>query len=298
MSNEVAEKRTEVEFKPAQLRLVNKAQLMEWATGIRNQYKKMENLRSTPETLKGDTAVLKDLNSKRKDLENARLEIQREFKKPLDEFNADVKDAVAIIDEAIEPIKTAVDDEEARQREEKRQEIIGVAKEIFDQYEVDINDLEFNKRWLNKTFKEKQREQEIIDQAMVLRASKAELARNAEAVQNLALNRQLEPEAFIQQIYNDIPLAKVMQNVDQAAKQAEERKERDERLEIARKAQEEAQMKARTTTVGDKRIDNETGEVVEEFRSFRFTAKLSMKQAKSLKFFLDEHRIDYEVEGV
>ena len=236
MSNELVQMETQVNFKPAELSLTNKDEIIAKAVAIRDKFKK-DNLISTPETLAGDKEVLKDLKGKRKELDNARLEVQREYKKPLNAFEADIKEALAIIDEAIKPIKTAVDDEEARQKEEKRQQIIEGAKVIFDQYEVDIDDLEFDKRWFNKTFKEKQREQDIIEQAMALRAKKDELATNAAAIEKLTLGRSLDPEPFIQQLYNNISLASVMENIDEADKQAKARKDRDERLKIAREAQ-------------------------------------------------------------
>lgn len=297
MSNELVQMETQVNFKPAELSLTNKDEIIAKAVAIRDKFKK-DNLISTPETLAGDKEVLKDLKGKRKELDNARLEVQREYKKPLNAFEADIKEALGIIDEAVLPINKAVKDEEARQKEERHQAILVVATEIFEQYDVSIDELEFNEKWLNKTYQKSKREQEIIEQAMALRAKKDELATNAAAVKKLALGRSLDPEPFIQQLYNNISLANVMENIDEADKQAKARKDRDERLRIAREVQERAQREAKTTTVGDKRIDNETGEVIEEFKTFRFKAKLSVKQAKSLKLFFNDHGIDFEVEGV
>lgn len=297
MSNELVQMETQVNFKPAELSLTNKDEIIAKAVAIRDKFKK-DNLISTPETLAGDKEVLKDLKGKRKELDNARLEVQREYKKPLNAFEADIKEALGIIDEAVLPINKAVKDEEARQKEERHQAILVVATEIFEQYDVSIDELEFNEKWLNKTYQKSKREQEIIEQAMALRAKQDELATNAAAVEKLALGRNLDPEPFIQQLYNNISLASVMENIDEADKKAKARKDRDERLKISREAQEKAQREAKTTTVGDKCIDKETGEVVEEFKTFRFKAKLSVKQAKSLKLFLDEHEIEYEVEGV
>jgi hypothetical protein len=151
---------------------------------------------------------------------------------------------------------------------------------------------------LNKTYQKTKRENEIIAQAVQLRKQKDQLAKDAEAVNNLAGGRNLDPERFIQQLQNGIPLADVTQNIDAAAKQAEQRKEQQERLEIARKAQEQAELEAKTKKVGNKRVDKTTGEVVDEYRTFRFTAKVNIKQAKALVEFLKNNGIEYETEAV
>ncbi|TLQ05442.1 DUF1351 domain-containing protein [Pediococcus stilesii] len=297
MSNEVAERRTEIEFQPATLKLTNKAQLVDWATEIRDKFKK-ENLISTPESLAGDKSVLSDLKGKYKELDEARLEVQREFKKPLDSFNGDVKEALKIINEAITPIDTVIKNEELREKEERRNNVLEIAKQIFSEYDVDLSKLEFNEKWANKTYGIGKRKDEITEQAVRLAKEKETLIKNSEAIQKLALDRKLEPEGFVQQLYNGVSMASVIENINRAEKDMKDRIERNKRLEVARKAQEKVQREAKTTKVGDKRIDNETGEVVEEFKTFRFTAKLSIAQAKQLKRFFDEHEIDFSAEVV
>ena len=270
---------------------------MDRAKEIRDQFK-MDNPVITSENLAGNKLVLRDLKKQKKLLDEARLKVKREYNKPLEEFTSDIKKAQSIIDEAINPLETAVNDVEEKQKQERKQRIMDVATQIFDQYEVDIDELEFDKHWLNKTYQKTKRENEIIAQAVELRKQKDQLAKDAEAVNNLASGRNLDPEPFIQQLQNGIPLADVTQNIDAAAKQAEQRKEQQERLEIARKAQEQAELKAKTKTVGNKRVNKETGEVVDEYRTFRFTAKVNIQQAKALVDFLKNNGIEYQTEAM
>lgn len=297
MTNAIADVSSHVEFKPAELKLTNRDAIMDRAKEIRDQFK-MDNPVITTENLAGNKLVLRDLKKQKKLLDEARLKVKREYNKPLDEFTSDIKKAQSIIDEAINPLEIAVNDVEEKQKQERKQRIMDIATQIFDQYEVDINDLEFDKHWLNKTYQKTKRENEIIAQAVQLRKQKDQLAKDAEAVNNLAGGRNLDPEPFIQQLQNGIPLADVTQNIDAAAKQAEQRKEQQERLEIARKAQEQAELEAKTKKVGNKRVDKTTGEVVDEYRTFRFTAKVNIKQAKALVEFLKNNGIEYETEAV
>ncbi|ARW24280.1 hypothetical protein S101189_00843 [Pediococcus acidilactici] len=297
MTNAIADVSSHVEFKPAKLKLTNRDAIMDRAKEIRDQFK-MDNPVITAENLAGNKLVLRDLKKQKKLLDEARLKVKREYNKPLDEFTSDIKKAQSIIDEAINPLEIAVNDVEEKQKQERKQRIMDVVTQIFDQYEVDINDLEFDKHWLNKTYQKTKRENEIIAQAVQLRKQKDQLAKDAEAVNNLASGRNLDPEPFIQQLQNGIPLADVTQNIDAAAKQAEQRKEQQERLEIARKAQEQAELKAKTKTVGNKRVNKETGEVVDEYRTFRFTAKVNIQQAKALVDFLKNNGIEYQTEAM
>ena len=297
MTNAIADVSSHVEFKPAELKLTNRDAIMDRAKEIRDQFK-MDNPVITSENLAGNKLVLRDLKKQKKLLDEARLKVKREYNKPLDEFTSDIKKAQSIIDEAINPLEIAVNDVEEKQKQERKQRIMDVATQIFDQYEVDINDLEFDKHWLNKTYQKTKRENEIIAQAVELRKQKDQLAKDAEAVNNLAGGRNLDPEPFIQQLQNGIPLADVTQNIDAAAKQAEQRKEQQERLEIARKAQKQAELEARTKQVGDKRVDKTTGEVVDEYRTFKFKAKVNIEQAKALVNFLKNNGIEYETEAV
>lgn len=297
MTNAIADVSSHVEFKPAELKLTNRDAIMNRAKEIRNQFK-MDNPVITSENIAGNKLVLRDLKKQKKLLDEARLKVKREYNKPLDMFTSDIKKAQSIIDEAIKPLEDAVSDVEEKQRQERKQRIMDVATQIFEQYEVDINDLEFDKHWLNKTYQKTKRENEIIAQAVGLRKQKDQLAKDAEAVNNLADGRNLDPEPFIQQLQNGIPLADVTQNIDAAAKQAEQRKEQQERLEIARKAQKQAELEARTKQVGDKRVDKTTGEVVDEYRTFKFKAKVNIEQAKALVNFLKNNGIEYETEAV
>lgn len=297
MTNAIADMSSNVEFKPAELKLTNRDAIMDRAKEIRDQFK-MDNPVITSENLAGNKLVLRDLKKQKKLLDEARLKVKREYNKPLDVFTSDIKQAQSIIDEAIKPLEDAVNDIEEKQKQERKQRIMDVATQIFEQYEVDINDLEFDKHWLNKTYQKTKRENEIIAQAVELRKQKDQLAKDAEAVNSLANGRNIDPEPFIQQLQNGIPLADVTQNIDAAAKQAEQRKEQQERLEIARKAQEQAELEAKTKKVGDKRVDKTTGEVVDEYRTFKFTAKVNIEQARALVEFLKTNGIEYETEAV
>lgn len=297
MTNAIADVSSNVEFKPAELKLTNRDAIMDRAKEIRDQFK-MDNPVITSENLAGNKLVLRDLKKQKKLLDEARLKVKREYNKPLDEFTSDIKKAQSIIDEAINPLEIAVNDVEEKQKQERKQRIMDVATQIFEQYEVDINGLEFDKRWLNKTYQKTKRENEIIAQAVELRKQKDQLAKDAEAVNSLANGRNLDPEPFIQQLQNGIPLADVTQNIDAAAKQAEQRREQQERLEIARQAQAKAELEAKTKKVGNKRVDKTTGEVVDEYRTFKFTAKVNIKQARALVEFLKTNGIEYETEAV
>lgn len=124
--------------------------------------KKLEGY--TPENYAGRIAEAKrdkaELNAAEKLLNSRRLELEREFMRPFVTFKETITETCKAIKEASAKIDAVVKEVESREKEAKRAEIRAIwEKQGFTLYDLDRI---FDQRWLNKSYKIKDIEGEII----------------------------------------------------------------------------------------------------------------------------------------
>jgi hypothetical protein len=124
--------------------------------------KKLEGY--TPENYAGRIAEAKrdkaELNAAEKLLNSRRLELEREFMRPFVTFKETITETCKAIKEASAKIDAVVKEVENREKEQKRAEIRAIwEKQGFTLYDLDRI---FDQRWLNKSYKIKDIEGEII----------------------------------------------------------------------------------------------------------------------------------------
>lgn len=139
-----------------------------------------------------------------------------------------------------------------------------VAK-IATAHNIQSDKIEFNKSWLNKSYSWPKMQEEIETQAKLLETEQKAMLANVENIEMYAKSLELESAGFVAMLEtgNDVATVRVaMDNAVQARKlQLEAKKAKQEE---ARRIHEEAVANAQT--VGDKQVNVETGEVVEEWQ--------------------------------
>lgn len=108
-----------------------------------------------------------------KTIEDNRKETVKEFKKPIDDFEGTSKDIEKLLKESVEIIKSKIEGFKKQAELEKIEEIKGYIHEVYEsfiienpQYKEDIleDQIVYNEKWLNKTFKVSQMKEEIAQQ--------------------------------------------------------------------------------------------------------------------------------------
>lgn len=106
------------------------------------------------------------INTLVKKVGDLRKETVKEYKKPIDDFEKTAKETEAILKEASEVLKNKINVFVEQEQEEKRKDIINLINKIISDTEanVTIEEITFDPRWLNKTYKRSQLQEDIVAQ--------------------------------------------------------------------------------------------------------------------------------------
>lgn len=120
-----------------------------------------------------------ELNNAAKLLNAERIRIEKEFMKPIETFKATVSETVNLINECSAKIDVIVKEVEQREKETKKSIII----EYFESLHFSLIDFDrlFNPKWLNKTTKLKDIQDEIQERIEKIQADLSVLERTGEA---------------------------------------------------------------------------------------------------------------------
>lgn len=108
-----------------------------------------------------------------KTIEDNRKETVKEFKKPIDDFEGTSKDIEKLLKASVEIIKSKIEGFKQEEENKKIEEIKGYIHEVYEsfiienpQYKEDIleEQILYNEKWFNKTFKLSQMKEEIAQQ--------------------------------------------------------------------------------------------------------------------------------------
>lgn len=90
----------------------------------------------------------------------------KEYKKPIDDFEKTAKETEAILKEASEVLNNKIKVFVEQEQEEKRKDILNLINKIISDTEanVTIEEITFDPRWLNKTYKRSQLQDDIVTQ--------------------------------------------------------------------------------------------------------------------------------------
>lgn len=110
--------------------------------------------------------VKASINKLVKKVGDLRKETVKEYKKPIDDFERTAKETEAILKEASEVLNNKINVFVEQEQEEKRKDIINLINKIISDTEanVTIEEITFDPRWLNKTYKRSQLQEDIVAQ--------------------------------------------------------------------------------------------------------------------------------------
>ena len=141
----------------------------------------------TPDQARDASVVHSELNAMAKAIDEKRVAIKKKYLAPYTAFEAKANELKAVIEEVRIPIKAQIDDFDARAKEEKRVKVMEVIAAVVQEkfgaddadelaYFEECGGVVFDKRWLNKTVKERQIREEVSGQVDKFRQDFATLS--------------------------------------------------------------------------------------------------------------------------
>ena len=159
MDKPILKNELEVKIEGVQKITDNMSEVKEYALKTKKYY---ETLVFNDEQIKEAKEERADINKKAKKVADYRKEIVSEFNKPLDEFVNTAKEVESLLKEASNCIDVQIKKYEEEEKQTKKKE----CEELFDNLVGDLSELisfekVFDNRWLNKTTKMSEVEQDI-----------------------------------------------------------------------------------------------------------------------------------------
>lgn len=246
------------------------------------------------------------LNKVKKILEDQRKDVKKKYSEPLNVFEERIKSYVEKIDSVKNNIDAGIKDFEEREREKRQLVLDQVIADMAPNYEISVEELEIDPSWTNKTNFTKKGEVNskivkiIADKMGFIALEKRRIEGDKKTVQTFADLNGLEPYAWENLIVQGHSVNDVLERMKQASEQKKRDEEERARQSAAEKEYQEAMAKLeqeQQQTIGDKIIDQETGEVVEkiiEDEILKFTLEIS--GPKSKLYALNQYMTDQGIE--
>jgi len=240
---------------------------------------------------KADRAMLR----KQKDhVKTVMASIREAWNKPLEKAENLIKQALKEFDVAIDAIDESVKENEAREKEAKREAI----RAYFDGRDFDLVPLEkiFDNKWLNKTT-----DMRDVKNAIVVKIS--EIHANLKILESVAEHGAVAKAFYLDTLDMAVALRQVetlKANAERSAKEKRERAEREARETVARNAAEEAEEAGRIQK--DKNIDSLVAEVLGEdpveaqpvIYEYDYRFRGTADDARKMKAYMISNKIAYE----
>ncbi|MDT2597102.1 DUF1351 domain-containing protein [Enterococcus dongliensis] len=248
------------------------------------------------------------LNKVKKILEDQRKDVKKKYSEPLNVFEERIKSYVEKIDSVKNNIDAGIKDFEEREREKRQLVLDQVIADMAPNYEILVEELEVDPSWANKTNFTKKGEVNsktvkiIADKMGFIALEKRRIEGDKKTVQTFADLNGLEPYAWENLIVQGHRVNDVLERMKQASEQKKRDEEERARQSAAEKEYQEAMAKLeqeQQQTIGDKIIDQETGEVVEEIiedEILKFTLEISGPKSKLYKLnqYMTEQGIEFK----
>lgn len=261
MANELAQPKVDV--KDGQINFKNVDQ---FKSDFEQIIQRNSNFIVTDETLTGSKKARAELRNAAKESASWRSKIKAELLKPFDEvaeiaisFEKKAKSAADAIDSDVKVFDEA---EKQKRLDGLKTYIDARAKELGIETITEFNDKHLIKGNFNGTKPKQKFIDEFIEPELARLVSEKELKiANIAAVRNYAESKGFDPEGYIHSL-DFKTLAQIMGDIDGDV----ERKKRREEAEKAiaeMEAQKEQKRLDRAKSVGDKKVDEETGEIIQ-----------------------------------
>lgn len=271
-----------VDYQPVPIKINNLAGLQ---ASIAQYVSRYSNLVITEDNVTDSKQVRAKLNKLKKTLDARRKEIKRNYNQPLREFETEVKKLEASIDMIIDPIDEGLGELEVQRREQRKADVMGLIAEMAPNYDVRVDEIEFDPRWLNKSISNKQITQEVASSMTVVKQAKDKLATATTMITKYAQIVDVDPIPWIDQLKQGQDVQYLLQAID---RQVESAKERERQRELKQQVAAEHQQETSTGKI----VDTDTGEVVSLTRTLKITA--TKDQMWGLSSYMKKNGIKFE----
>lgn len=297
-----------IEFTPAVISIGNFDEMKQKLIDYAATYK---DIVITEQTFKDDKKVRSQMRALKKQINDRRIAIKKDINKPLDEFESNVKELTTILDNVIDPIDKGIKFYDQEVKDKKKQHVIQLVADLTDQNGLTVDDIQFNNKWLNTTSTDKNVTEEVNAQIDAIKAEQARLDGERLIITNYAKAVELDATGWLAMVDDGKSAAEVMKLMDKAREEAK-RKAADEAERQKKQAEYEAAMaqleadkqQAQVIEVNDKKLDSETGEILEspahedvpEIQTIDVTLELknvSSEQTYLLKDFLTDNNFEF-----
>lgn len=304
---EISELSTELEvgvrYTPSEIIIENEDYL---AKSVDNLVSLYSSFVFTDDNIPEAKAAKTSLNKVRKILDDQRKEVKKNYNEPLKSFESSIKSYVEKIDQVKNNIDVGIKDFDERERQKREEVLKTTIADMAPNYEILVEELEVDPSWANKTNFTKKGEVNsktvkiIADKMGFIALEKRRIEGDKKTVQTFADLNGLEPYAWENLIVQGHSVNDVLERMKHASEQKKRDEEERARQSAAEKEYQEAMAKLeqeQQQTIGDKIIDQETGEVVEEIiedEILKFTLEIS--GPKSKLYELNQYMTDQGIE--
>ncbi|WP_270786421.1 DUF1351 domain-containing protein [Enterococcus avium] len=304
---EISELSTELEvgvrYTPSEIIIENEDYL---AKSVDNLVSLYSSFVFTDDNIPEAKAAKTSLNKVRKILDDQRKEVKKNYNEPLKSFESSIKSYVEKIDQVKNNIDVGIKDFDERERQKREEVLKTTIADMAPNYEILVEELEVDPSWANKTNFTKKGEvnsktiKVIADKMGFIALEKSRIEGDKKTVETFASLNGLEPYAWENLIIQGHSVNDVLERMKEAAEQKKIDEEERARQSAAEKEYQEAMAKLeqeQQQTIGEKIIDQETGEVVEEIiedEILKFTLEIS--GPKSKLYALNQYMTDQGIE--
>lgn len=261
MANELAQPKVDV--KDGQINFKNVDQ---FKSDFEQIIQRNSNFIVTDETLTGSKKARAELRNAAKESASWRSKIKAELLKPFDEvaeiaisFEKKAKSAADAIDSDVKVFDEA---EKQKRLDGLKNYIDARAKELGIETITEFNDKHLIKGNFNGTKPKQKFIDEFIEPELARLVSEKELKiANIAAVRNYAESKGFDPEGYIHSL-DFKTLAQIMGDIDGDVERKKKREEAEKAI-AEMEVQKERERLDRAKSTGDKKIDEETGEIIQ-----------------------------------
>ncbi|AVK60554.1 hypothetical protein C5Z25_01665 [Lactobacillus sp. CBA3605] len=275
-----------VDYKPVPI-IINNLDGLQAA--IAQYVARYSDLVITEGNVKDTKQVRAKLNSLKRALDERRKEIKRGYNQPLKEFEVVVKTLENQIDTVIAPIDMGLSELEVQRRQQREDELLVLLDEMAPNYGIEVNEIEIDPRWLNKSISHKQVITEIAASMTTIKNAKDKLETDTQMINRYATVQHVDPLPWVDQLDQGQDVQHLLVAIDKQVKSTKER-QRQQDLQAQVDAEHQVQTKS------GKIVDTNTGEVVSLTRILKITA--TRDKMWDLSTYMKQHDIKFEtVEG-
>ncbi|MGF7436796.1 DUF1351 domain-containing protein [Lentilactobacillus senioris] len=262
-----------VTYQPANLVINGYDELNKAISDYADQFK---DLVITGETEADVKKIRSQLNGVRTSINQKRKDVKQEFNKPLRDFEADIRNINSNLDDVINPIDEALRELKEQHQQDKKSEVESLIAEMAPNYGVEPSQVEINPKWLNKSTSKSSITRDLSDDLTFLAKEQKSKQAAVMAVTQYAEAKHVEPSGWVNQIENGQDLDYVVKAIDRSIEQQHVK---------------DVATKANQIKVGDKVVDQNTGEVVDQ--TLLLKVKVSPSQWMVLQAVLNANNIEY-----